>query len=67
MAESPSGASDIITLEEVAQLIKYSLQYLNNNYMKLFCDRGVRILRLKPGARPRFYRSDILKLMETQK
>lgn len=62
-----TAEDEIITLEEVAALIKYSLQYLNNNYMKLFCDRGVRILRLKPGARPRFYRRDIIKLMEAAK
>jgi len=30
-------------------------------------DQGVKPLRLKAGAKPRFYRKDILKLMEAKK
>lgn len=57
----------ILTLEEVAAYTRYDLKYLNNNYMKLLAGNGVRVLRLAPNARPRFYKEDIEKLLERAK
>lgn len=57
---------EIITLDEVAKLTKYKKSYLYQIYNS-FRDYGVRILKPAPNARPRFYRSDILKMMESPK
>lgn len=58
---------EIITLEEAAKLTRYNLKYLNNHYTHLFTEQGVRILRISPNARPRFYRKEILAMMEACK
>jgi len=60
-------STEILTLEEVAELTRYDLKYLSNNYMRLFSNRGIRVLRMAPNARPRFYKNEVLKLMETPK
>lgn len=59
--------SAILTLQEVADLTRYDLKYLNNHYMEIFGKQGVRVLRIAPNAKPRFYRTDIIKLLEGQK
>ena len=58
--------NEILTLEEVADLTKYSLGYLRRTYTS-WMDRGVRILKAAPNAKPRFYREDIIKMLEEQK
>lgn len=59
--------SEIVTLQEIADLTKYNIKYLSNNYMKLLVDKGVKVLRIGPNAKPRFYRADILRLLERAK
>lgn len=60
------AASEILTLSEVADLTKYKKGYLYKVYNS-WRDYGVRILKPAPNARPRFYKADILKMMEVQK
>ena len=57
---------EIITLEEVAKLTKFDKGYLKRRY-NTWRSYGVRILKIAPNAKPRFYRSDILRMLEVQK
>lgn len=57
---------EILTLDDVAKLTRYKKSYLYQIYNS-FRDYGVRILKPAPNARPRFYKSDILKMLEAQK
>jgi hypothetical protein len=58
--------SEIITLTEACQLIGISIWHGYRIYHK-WPDYGVRVLKHTPTAYPRFYRRDILKMMETRK
>ena len=57
---------ELLTLKEVADLTKYKLSYLYKVY-HFWRDRGVRIITATPNASPRFYKTDILKMMEARK
>ena len=57
---------EIITLEEVAKLTKHNKDYLSQIYNS-WREYGVRVLKLAPNARPRFYKSDIIKMLEARK
>ena len=57
---------EIITLEEVAKLTKFNKNYLRQVYNS-WKDYGVCILKLHPNAQPRFYKSEILKMLESKK
>jgi len=61
-----SPTDEILTLDDVAKLTKYKKSYLYQIYNS-FRDYGVQILKPAPNARPRFYKSEILKMMEVQK
>ena len=58
--------SEIITLAEACELIGISLGY-GYQIWHTWRDKGVRVLQHSPNARPRFYRKDILKMMEVAK
>lgn len=60
------GNDEIITLKEVAELTRYKIGYLYQVY-HLWPARGVRIIKAAPNARPRFYRSEIIRMMESPK
>jgi len=57
---------DILTLCEASKLLRISMGYAYQSY-HLWKDYGVRILKPRPNAHPRFYRKDILKMMEVCK
>ena len=61
-----SENDEIITLEEVAKLTKFNKDYLGQVY-STWQEYGVRILRISPNAKPRFYKSEILKMLEAKK
>ncbi len=56
----------ILTLKDVSKITKYSINYLYKVY-HTWRDKGVRIIKIAPNAAPRFYLSDILKMLEQQK
>ena len=57
---------EIITLEDVAKLTKFDKGYLKRRY-NAWRDYGVRILKMTPNSKPRFYKSDIIRMLEAQK
>jgi hypothetical protein len=59
-------AGEIMDLNEACQLIGISTGYGYRVY-HLWPGYGVRILKHHPNARPRFYRKDILRMMEVKK
>jgi len=59
-------APEIVTLEEAAQILKIKKNYAYKIWHQ-WPDYGVRVLKLRPNATPRFYLSDILKMMEIKK
>ncbi len=61
-----SENDEIITLEEVAKLTKFSKDHIRHIYNS-WRDYGVRILKMAPNAKPRFYRSDIIRMLEAKK
>ena len=56
----------IVTLKEAAGIIKISHSCAYKTWKK-WRDRGVRVLKTAPNATPRFYLTDILKMMEMTK
>lgn len=56
----------IINLKEACELIGISIGYGYQVYCT-WPNYGVRILKMRPNARPRFYTADILKMMESKK
>ncbi len=61
-----SEDDEIITLEEVAKLTKFNKGYLKQIYNS-WRDYGVRILKMAPNAKPRFYKKDIIRMLEAKK
>lgn len=59
-------APEIITLEEAARILKISKGYAYQIWHE-WRDKGVRVLKLRANAAPRFYLQDILKMMEQPK
>jgi len=59
-------APEIVTLKEVAEILKISKHSVYKVW-GTWRDHGVRVLKLKTNASPRFYLSDILKMMERSK
>ena len=59
-------APEIVTLEEVAQVLKISKHTAYKHWHE-WRDAGVRVLKIKANATPRFYLADILKMMEVPK
>jgi transposase len=59
-------APEIVTLAEIASILKISKHTAYKNWHN-WRDYGVRVLQDKPNAVPRFYLSDILKMMEQPK
>ena len=57
---------EIISLEEACKILGVSLGY-GYQIWHTWRDKGVRVLKHSPNARPRFYAQDILKMMEKQK
>lgn len=57
---------EILTLTEAADLLKISRGYAYQTYPR-WREYGVRILKMAPNGVPRFYLSDILKMLEKQK
>lgn len=57
---------DILTLKEVAALIKISMGRAYQTYYN-WPKYGVRILRAGPNYPPRFYKHEILRMMEMPK
>lgn len=60
------NASEIITLTEAAKILRISRGYAYQVWHK-WPDQGVRVLKMAPNATPRFYLSDILKMLEKPK
>jgi hypothetical protein len=56
----------ILTLKEVAEVLHIKLNYAYKVW-KNWRDQGVRVLKTAPNAQPRFYLSDILKMLESSK
>jgi hypothetical protein len=56
----------IVTLKEVAEIIRIKVSYAYKIW-PTWRDKGVRVLKTAPNATPRFYLSDILKMMEQTK
>lgn len=56
----------IITLKEACEIIGISVWHGYRVYHR-WPDYGTRILKYKPNARPRFYASDIYRMMERKK
>lgn len=54
---------ELLTVEEVSTLIKKKPGFVYKNWHK-WESNGLRVLRA--GSHPRFYRSDILKMMEAK-
>lgn len=59
-------APQIITLKEACEIIGISLGY-GYQVWPSWRDYGVRVLKMRPNARPRFYAEDIYRMMEKQK
>lgn len=57
---------DIITLSEACAVLGIKLGYGYQIY-HMWPEYGVRILKHAPNAHPRFYRSDIFKMLEVKK
>lgn len=57
---------EIVTLEEAAKLLKISKHTAYKRWHG-WRDYGVRVLKMKPNSTPRFYVSDLLKMMERPK
>lgn len=57
---------ELVTIEEAAKVLKISKHYVYKIWPE-WRDKGVRILKLRPNATPRFYLADILKMMEKPK
>ncbi len=57
---------EIVTLEEAAKLLKISKHTAYKRWHE-WRDYGVRVLKMKPNSYPRFYVSDLLKMMECPK
>lgn len=57
---------EILTMDEVAKLIKFPKSYVSKHYNS-WRDYGLRVLITHPNARPRFWRSDIIKVLEAWK
>jgi hypothetical protein len=62
MAKMP----EIVTLKEACEILKISLGYGYQIY-HTWPEYGVRILKTRPNARPRFYVEDLLKMLEKPK
>ena len=56
----------IVTLKEVAGILRISPHYAYKIWGQ-WRDKGVRVLKIAPNAQPRFYLSDIQKMLETTK
>lgn len=59
-------APEIVNIDDISRILKVSKSKIYHDWPG-WRDRGVRILKLKPNDRPRFYLSDILKMMESAK
>jgi hypothetical protein len=57
---------EIITLTEASRLLGYSLGYTYQVY-HAWRGRGVRFLKSTANAHPRFYRKEILRMLEARK
>jgi hypothetical protein len=57
---------EIITLKEACAILKISLGY-GYQIWPSWRDYGVRILKMRPNARPRFYVEDIIRMLEKRK
>lgn len=57
---------EFLTLKEISLILKVSMAQIYRTWHS-WSDYGVRILRLTPNAEPRFYKSDILKMLEAHK
>lgn len=57
---------EIITLKEACVLIGVSPAY-GYHIWHTWKDKGVRVLKHSPNARPRFYTKDIIKMLEQPK
>lgn len=57
---------EILTLTEAADLLRISRNYAYQVYPK-WREFGVRILRMAPNSPPRFYKADILRMLEKTK
>ena len=57
---------EIVTLAEAANILKIKKSYAYRIWHE-WQDAGVRVLKLRANATPRFYLSDILKMMERPK
>jgi len=58
--------NEILTLAQACRLIGISRWHGYRIYFK-WPDYGVRVLKHSPNAQPRFYRRDILRMMEVKK
>ncbi len=56
----------IITLKEACEILKISRGY-GYQVWPSWRDYGVRVLKMRPNGRPRFYMEDIIKMIEKQK
>jgi DNA-directed RNA polymerase specialized sigma subunit len=57
---------EILTLKEVAELLKISPNYVYQIWPS-WRDKGVKVLKAAANSAPRFYKSEILKMMEIPK
>lgn len=54
---------DILTLKEVAELLRFSIHTVYQNWKKW----GLKPYVITPNAKPRFFKSQVLKLLEQPK
>jgi transposase len=59
-------APEIVTLEQAANILKISKHTAYKKWHK-WREYGVRVLKMETNATPRFYVSDLLKMMEAPK
>ncbi|MBI4708211.1 MAG: hypothetical protein HY761_09875 [Candidatus Omnitrophica bacterium] len=57
---------EIVTLHEAAEILRISKHTAYRRWHE-WRDYGVRVLKMRANATPRFYLSDLLKMMEVQK
>lgn len=59
-------SDEVMSIADVAKFLGMSPNYLYKKWTS-WRKYGVRVLKIGPNAAPRFYKSDIIKMLEKQK
>jgi predicted site-specific integrase-resolvase len=63
MTSKSQNIEDLWTFEDIAKYLKISISTVYKNWHKM----GIRPVVAYPGAKPRFYKSDVLNMVGKQK